>query len=327
MIFFVRRMSHAVVPWVLLIQLAGCGFGVSLKEPAEVRLQAQRSAFIRPGESTQESVRAALGEPWLQSRFWGFDVYRVNDTSTELGGLFVTILPIPIGVFTSQVEGYLLIAYDPMGRVDQVSSGNNTPGPLGEQHPLMLRARDLNLGIEKFSGRGTQLMADAKRLQDYLALRKHSNTCTVILACEETKPQKWPYEACPDRVVIDDDASIDPQPFFGSCDPASSCPPKILQAGQYMRVPMVHAISLPPGTHRLMMTSSTFKGQHETSFECAQGEVGYGIIRGHVNWDWWSPRTSTLNTSVTFEDDLPPQWASYSVLLYRQDHWLVQPEP
>ena len=47
MIFFVRRMSHALVPWVFLIQLAGSGFGVSLKEPADVRLQTLRSAFIR----------------------------------------------------------------------------------------------------------------------------------------------------------------------------------------------------------------------------------------------------------------------------------------
>ena len=324
--FRVRRMVLALAPWVLLIPLPGCGFGVPLKEPVAVTQQTQRSASIRPGESTRDSVRAVFGEPWLQSRFWGFDLYRAIDTSTELGGLFITIWPIPLGIFTSQVDGYVLVAYDTEGRVEQVSTGDTSKFP-GDQYPLMLRARDLSFGVEKNYQRGPQLMADANRLQDYLVLRRRSATCTLIVACEETGYQKWPYEACPNRVVVDNAESIDPTPFFACCDTGKDCPADFLQIGQVMQVPLIHPVNLPAGRHRLVMTSSTFKGTNETSFECAPGEVRFGIIRGHVDWDWWGPRTSMLNANLTFERDLPSQWKSYRMLLYRGDHWLAQPEP
>jgi hypothetical protein len=75
------------------------------------------------------------------------------------------------------------------------------------------------------------------------------------------------------------------------------------------------------------MSSATFKGRHETSFDCSAGEVRYGIIHGHVNWHWWGPRSSTLNTTVTFVEELPSEWASYSILLYSRNGWLVEAEP
>jgi hypothetical protein len=75
--------------------------------------------------------------------------------------------------------------------------------------PLMLerpplRARDLTIGIDRYHQRGLTLMADANRLQGYLALRRLSGTCTVFMACDENAYQKWQYETCPDRVAIDD---------------------------------------------------------------------------------------------------------------------------
>jgi hypothetical protein len=307
------------------VQLAGCGFGVPIKDPVAVTEQTQRSATIRPGESTRDSVRAAFGEPWLQSRYWGVDLYLALDTSTELGGLMITIWPVPLGVFTSQVEGYVMVAYDPADRVVAAATGNVSNWH-GSKDPLMLKARDLNLGIEKIYQRGPQLMADASRLPGYVALRRQAMTCTVILACEETGYEKWAYEGCPDRVVIDDAEPMDPTPFFGVCDPADSCPSKTLPRSVFVQVPLVHPVTLPAGPHRLTMTSTTFKGESATDFECAAGEVRYGIIHGQVSWHWWGPRSSTLTTSVSFEDVLPAGWGSYSMLLYR-GRWYAEPEP
>ena len=100
-----------------------------------------------------------------------------------------------------------------------------------------------------------------------------------------------------------------------------------MPAGLYLRVPTVYPLTVSPGRHLLVMTSSTFRGRHDSSFECARGEVLYGVIRGHVSWDWWGPRTSTLATTVSFSDTLPEQWSAYSVLLYRGERWFVEPEP
>lgn len=324
--FGLGRAAATLVVAAWLTVLTGCEFGVPLKDPVAVVQQSQKSSVIIPGQSTRTSVQTALGEPWLQSRFWGFDLYRAHDTAKELGGPVILILPVPLGVFTLQVAGYVLVTYDEAGSVTQVSSGNASRR-MGTQESLMLRARDLNLGVEKVAERGPHLMADASRLKDYLARRRSSGACTLVLACEEVKHQKWAYEACPDRVVIDNADPIDPQPFFGSCDPANACPPKTMPAGPYLRVPTVYPISLSPGHHRLVMTSSTFKGRHESSFECTRGDVLYGVIRGHVSWDWWGPRTSTLDTALLLSDALPEQWSSYSVLLYRGNRWFAQPEP
>ena len=306
--------------------LTGCGFGVPLKNAEAVDEQGRRSALIKAGQSTRTSVRAELGEPWLQSRFWGFDVYLARDTAKELGGPVILILPIPIGVFTAQVAGYVLVTYDEKGYVTNVSSGNASRST-GQQDALMLRADGLNLGIEKVAERGPHLMADADRLAAYLGKRRATDTCTIILACEEGKHQKWQYEGCPDRAAIDDAEPIDLQPFFGSCEPGKSCPPRTMPSGPYVRVPTVYPITLSPGKHRILMTSSTFKGRHESKFACTRGEVLYGVVRGHVSWDWWGPRTSTLDTTVSFSNTIPEQWSSYSVLLYRGKRWYVAPEP
>lgn len=326
----VRRLGSAFALWILLIQLASCGgAGISLKEPVAVKQQARRSAEFRLGESTRDDVLTALGEPWLMSSFWGFDLFRAGDSSKEIGVFFITILPLPVGVSTSQVEGYVLVAYDNTDRIAQIATGNVTRNMFPDGFRMLLRARDLSFGIDMYHQRGRTLMADANRLQDYLALRRRSGTCTVILACDEDAYQKWEYETCPDRVAIDDAEPFDPRPFFGYCEPGKSCPPKTLHATNSLPgwMPTVHPVTLQPGPHRLAMSSATFKGRHETSFECSAGEVRYGIIRGHVRWHWWGPRSSTLNPTVTFVEELPSEWASYSILLYSRNGWIVEAEP
>jgi hypothetical protein len=320
--------SSAFALLILSIQLASCGgVGISLKDPVAVKQQAQHSIELRFGESTRNDVHEALGEPLLQSGYWGFDLFRANDISTEIRVFFITILPIPVGVFTSPVEGYVLVAYDNAGRIAQVSTGDVSndrfPGDF-----QMLRARDISFGIDKYHQRGLTLMADAARLQGYVAVRRPSGTCTVIMACDDNEYQKWPYETCPDRVAIDDAEPFDPRPFFGHCEPGRSCSPNTLNATGPLRwMQTVHPITLRPGSHRLTMSSATFKGRYETSFECAAGEVRYGIIRGNVNWHWWSPQSSTLNTAVTFTDALPGKWASHNILLYNRNGWVVEAEP
>lgn len=320
----VHRKAPVLVSCIILTLLPGCASQITPSQyPVAVTQLTQRSATIRPGESTRDNVRAAFGEPWLQSRFWGFDLYRADDTLKELYDL---VLPI-----TVNIEGYVLVTYDKTGRVGQVTSGiahkahRETHGILDSQ-PMMLRAGELRLGVEYFKD-GPLLMADASRRQDYLELRRRSASCTLILACADMhnpgrQNESGPY---PDRIAIDDAEPIDPQPFLGMhCNPIGSCQPPFNSS----MVQLVNPISLPPGHHRLVITSSTYKGQHETSFECSPDEVRYGIIRGHVNWDrWHNPRNSTLETAISFEEDLPPQWASYSILLYRHDHWLAEPEP
>jgi len=115
----VRRLAAVLA---CLVALTGCGWGVPLRKPELVTQQEASRATIRPGESTRAEVREILGEPWLASRYWRTEVYRVSDKRTEAQGFFILVLPIPMGVFTAKLRSYVLVAYDDEDRVSQVAS-------------------------------------------------------------------------------------------------------------------------------------------------------------------------------------------------------------
>jgi hypothetical protein len=313
--------------WLSLVAVvSGCTFGVPVQHPEQVEQQAQRSAAIRPGESTRTNVIEALGMPWLHSDYWHVDVYRARDVAREVGGLVVLIYPVPLGVFKSEVEAYVMVVYDDAGVVTSVVSGS-TAHSLGDQPSLMLRTAGLTLGLERFGKRGLHFMADGQHLVDYLHRRQVTGACTLVLACQEDAHEKWAYETCPDRVAVDDGPVLDPQPLTAACAAGQPCPAGESIGAPYMRVPLMLPLSMPPGRHRLSMSSSTFKGSHAEPFECSAGQVRYGVIRGHIKWHWWGPRKSTLDNTVTFEDSMPSDWNSHSMLLRRGDQWIAEQEP
>lgn len=292
-----------------------------------MKQQAEQSLKIRIGESSRADVRALLGEPWLQSDFWHFDLFRAESEQKELSFFVFFTPPVPMGVFTWKVGGYVLVSYDSAGHVAKVSADNASRG-MGDQDALMLRAGELNIVIEPLGDGSPQLIVDPAHLANFLALRRASPVCTLILACSRpASSQRWPDENCPDRVAIDDGEPFDPKPLYAVCDPASNCPPTAVPGNMFARVPLLVPFTLPPGQHRLQMSSSVFKGRMEAAFECAAGEVRYATVNGQVNWHWWGPRSSTLDTTATWSGDPPTDWSSRSVLLYRRDRWMAEPEP
>lgn len=307
--------------------LGGCGFGIPVKDPTQVRQQVEQSMKIRIGESSRADVRTLLGEPWLESDFWHFELYRAESEQKELSFFVFFTPPVPIGVFTWKIGGFVLVSYDSAGHVAKVSAGNASRS-MGDQDALMLRAGELNLVIEPLGDGSPQLIADPARFAGFLALRRASPVCTLILACSRpASPERWPDESCPDRVAVDDGEPLDPKPLYAVCDPASHCPPTAVPGHMFARVPLWVPFTLPPGQHRLKMSSSVFKGNMEAAFECAAGEVRYATVSGQVNWHWWGPRSSTLDATVSWSADSPADWSSRSVLLYRHDRWLAAPVP
>lgn len=309
-------MARRILPWLLLIFLVwGCEIAVPMKKPIAVMQLEGRSSGIVVGKSTRDDVRSALGMPMLQSRFWGVDVFKVSDTSTAIG-----IFPIP-GVFTAKDQGYVLVTYDEAGCVAQMSAGS-TYRSMGEQQPLMLKASNLYLGIEKTtvgeSPHGPQLIADAALLPAYLELRRRSSTCTLILAYQDAENPEIPFHGCPDTVVVDDTEPLDPTPFYARCGLDPQCPPDVWQLTP---VPLLLPLTLSPGGHRLVLSKR--KTLHEVSFDCDAGEVLYGIIQGQVNKDWWG---FTFDYTVTFTQTSPAELSTYSVLLYSDDRWLAEQE-
>ena len=311
-----------------LLPVAGCAFGIPLKEPDIVTRQAERSSTLRVGESTVANVREALGEPLLQSRYWGVDVYETEDLQKELAFFVFFTPPVPMGVFSEKIGGYVLVTYDNKGLVSKVVSGTAASDGINGQDGLVLGAGDLHFVIEEFGTHGPQLIVQSTRLQDYLTLQRDSSECILVLACERPRsPERWPNEACPDRVVIDAGVPLEPQPLFSACEQAT-CPDTAVQGGGgYRHIPLLYPVALSSGQHQLELSSSIFKGRDVSTFSCVPGQVLYGGIHGNVDWHWWGPGSSTLNASVSMSAYPPPDWKSYSGLLYRLDHWLVAPDP
>ena len=325
--FSVRRLGLAFALWIVLIQLSSCAeLAIPLKKPAVARQQAQHIAEFRLGKSTRDDVRTALGEPLVQSNFWGFDLFKAVGTSKEIGVALMMGIPMPFGYFTTQVESYVLVAYDNAGRIAQVASDYHSESYASDSSFSLLRARDINFDTyyeyNMNNVRGLILTVDAIRLQDYLALVRPPGTCTVIMACDETI-RKWNFpNTCPSRIAIDNSYPLEIHSFFGrSCEPGRSCPPATFNNEGILKrdmIPMVQPFILQPGPHRLLVGNPDFKIRSETSFECSAGEVRYGILK-------W--RSVAPNVSVTFVDELPAGWGSYSFLLYYRFSWLVESEP
>ena len=307
--------------------LVSCGFGIPLKKPEIVKRQTERSGTLRIGESSVADVHTILGEPLLQSLYWGVDVFQVEDVQKELAFFIFFTPPVPMGVFTTKVGGYVLVTYDNNGLVSNVASGTASNG-MGGQEALMLRGGDLNFVIETFDLRGPQLIIQSARLLNYFDLHRAAQECTLVLACELPKTsERLPNEACPDHVVIDAGEPFNLQPLFTTCEP-DNCPDTAVPGGSgYMHLPLLYPITLSHGHHQLELSSSIFKGRDVSTFNCDSGQVLFGIIHGRVYWHWWGSRSSTLNTSVSLSAAPPSDWRSYSALLYSYNNWLVEPNP
>ena len=281
--------------------IAGCGtFSIPLNKPTLVTDQAERSVTIRRGESTRADVRAALGEPLLESSFWRVELYRVEDEKLKLKLHFIGV-PLPVPMPSSEkYHGYVLVTYDTAGRVSQLSSGSHSEGWMANDTDkrIFLRADELAI-IE-----GPVLLADSNRLLAYLAERSHATSCTLVVAAEVHE------DFFPRQVSIDDGELFDLTLIrrFGD------------------KLPVLYAITVPPGQHRLLITSSFLDGRAEASFECATGQVLYCIVNSRVEGkSFWSH--GKLQATAAISAVSPEAWKGRSIVLYSKGRWLVEPEP
>jgi len=308
-----------------LAVLEGCAFGIPLKKSTVVPQQAERSATIRLGEAMRAEVRAALGDPWLESDLWRAEVYRSDDKRTELGFAVAIVIPVPVGVFSEKRHGYVLVTYDAAGRVSEVSPGVASDGMLASNTGkwLAIRAGEISFVVDPVGNKTrSTLLADASRLAGYLEERRRADGCTLVAACAGD-------EGCPDELAVDGGEPFDPSPVTALCAPGAPCPKgaqpteTLIEGKRFVLVPVLHAIDVAPGRHHLRVTSSRIRGGAETSFECAQGEALFGAIRSHaVGASWFSK--GTLEATVTFSATPPAAWESYSIELVRNGRWLVE---
>ena len=100
------------------LALAGC-FGIPVHRSSVEEDLPKKTAPIVVGQTDRVDVRRVLGEPWVSSDYWGFDLFRISDWNGWLGVFFIYV---PIGGF-ERVNGYLLVSYGAGGRVSTFDKG------------------------------------------------------------------------------------------------------------------------------------------------------------------------------------------------------------
>lgn len=324
-----HRRSLLVIAASLVPFLAGCwGIGKTLHEAKLIEAHQMRQATIHPGETTRAEVLELLGQPWLSSPHWRFDVHRVTDYDHEIGVMFFLYWPIaPAGSGRIDWEGYALITWNDADVVASQAAGKVNRNDYLERGQLILRADELTLATYQpylVNEDGLALWTSHDGLQNYLERRTSADACTVVLACDRGKP-------CPDRVTIDGGPPFDPGFVKLFCVEGSGCrdadsDPAASKAANrpVFRMPLLHPLELAPGEHRISLADRLRKGTAETTFSCLPGQVLFARVQAEVvEESFW--RGVRLQPNALLIDALPRDWSNYGVVLWRDGRWFVTP--
>jgi len=318
----VARLDITMLLAAAAMLVSACGVSLRVTRPKAVEEQARRSAAIVARETTRSAVHAALGAPWLASREWNIEAFRADAEQREIGFIVLFTPPIPIAAPREHVTGFVLVSYAPDDVVAEVRAGS---APSGDPRGVLLRVGAVSLGIEGVEPRGAQLFAEASAWPQWLAARRASHACTLLLACEPSARDRWLDESCPDRASVDGAEALDLRGYLVACD-GGNCPEGAREGGSFARIPLAVPVSLAPGSHVLALASSTYLGRSEQAFSCAAGNVRFALVRGDVKRHWWGPSKSTLEARAEISD-APDSLGARRILLYRGARWLMEPEP
>ena len=293
------RRRAVVVGALAVFALGGC-LGIPLHSSSVEEDLPKKTAPIVVGQTDRVEVRRVLGEPWVSSDYWGFDLFRISDWN---GWLAVFFIYVPIPVF-EKVNGYLLVSYDAGGRVSAFDKGVTSREftDATGSNSLRLAAADLGFIVEGDTVPPVLAVSPALRDQ-YLSERAPRDRCTVVVGCT--------IGSCSSNLSLQvDEGEAWSLPY--SSDPVPPIARNRLEPE-----------TLAPGEHRVRLIEPAFRGGSKTwadkRFVCATGEVWYGLLLDN----------ETLGTSdvIKLSRDMPETFREQPMLIWREGQWLVPQEP
>jgi hypothetical protein len=298
------RLQARVAGALLAIALGGCGVYPLKQSQIETRLD-QMTAPIAVGKVDRVAVRRFLGEPYLSSEYWRFDLFRITDSSKEI---LVLLIPIP----QEYVDiGYVLVTYGADGGVSAFDSGATLDKPQSWAQPnLVLQAGTVGFAAEPAArilrptgsdteAAGQTLFVAGGPRDEYLEMVSNASHCTVLTGCQAG-------QTCTNSLFVDDGEA---RAMPGSLAAPSRTPD---ERGDYPQVVWnwLVPLSLPPGMHSIQ-TFVDRKPFASASFECAAGELLY----------LW------IDQPMRLSRDSPAGLQEQPLLIYRDGVWLVPNEP
>jgi len=268
------------------------------------------------GESDRAAVRRLLGEPWLHSDFWRFDLFRMTDRATAVAVMIV----LPLWVGSDTVNGYVLVSYDERGTVSDRStgvvegdsiSGRSLVASAGSSSAL-ISAGDVTFTVDALEQTPSVYVSTRRRDEFLEQSRRSDSQCLLVLGCVSS--------LCTTGIAVDGGPPRAlPAAYRGN--PASD------GAGtESWRQLWLAPIALAPGAHRIVLVppkDATLEAA--TELRCAAGEVLFAAIdvRRTDRLRWKMP----LEGEIRISRGMPESLQDQPFVIWRDGVWLVPSEP
>lgn len=280
--------------------LHGCG-EMSVRESQVEQTLTPKTASIVVGQTDRAAMRQLLGEPWLASQYWQFDLFQLSGQNSAL-----TIIFIPMLYSTEDVRGYVLVTYDEHGVVAAFGHGIAREGNTGMSTfpvSVSIRAGDIEFRASG-DGERTYLAVDPPRAEAYLASFPAQNGCRILLGTVGDR--------CGTRVTID------------------GGPPVVMPTESTDWRPAWLPIEVAPGTHGVEFASDiwhcAFEGREQVSCAAAENRYAAVALTPVEATSAWQLK-ARLAATVTVAGAPPDAFHGHALILHANGAWRVQPEP
>lgn len=275
------------------------------------------------GESDRAAVRRMLGEPWLHSDFWRFDLFRMTERVTA-----VAVMILPVWVGSDTVNGYVLVSYDERGAVSDRSTGvvegDNISGQsLASSGPrsALISAGDVTFTVDAVE-QSPSVYVSTRRRDEFLEQSRRSDSqCLLVLGCVRSYCDTGIVSYCDTGIAVDGGP---PRALPGAYTghPASD------GAGtEFWRQAWLAPIALAPGAHRIVVVPPRYATlEAATELRCAAGEVLFARIDVRLKDDrlrWKAP----LEGDIRISREMPESLQDQPLVIWRDGVWLVPAEP
>lgn len=305
-----------------------------------------RAAEVR-AQLPREKVHALLGDPWLASERWGFELFRV--ARKQRSGVFATplFLPVPIGVVSNELQGYTLVDYDAAGRVEELDSGYTT-GPKRTwamasrpTDDVFLHAGDTQCLMPAEGPEGALVSISLERFLRDRAVAVPAARCLLLMAYRPSKEPTTYVESFlqTSRLNLDDEprrqlpwylrTRLRPTRPSTPEEPETSCAERGARPIEdWCLHELIVPLSLAPGVHRLRFTGGVGEtGDVQGEVTCTPGELQFAVaVTEREAYRRALLKTYRISGRLEVGAQPPADWSGKRVLVYQRGEWLIGPE-
>ena len=319
---FIRSIIGTLVCVVSVFVLNGCADVIGSHRTQVRDMPAKIEHKLSPGD-TRQKVRALLGQPLIDSRRLGVEVYQL--TGRDLDIILFAILPAPVP--GTKVIVTVLVVYDHHDIVKNIASGlweNNISKPkLSEVWVNAGGFSFTNLSPHPFIPPDTLIGPPISR-KEFTTEPITSGRCALIFL---------PNDCLNGKVSLDSSLFADFK-YLGR-DLGRGFGRGLGRGGlcfspSHTKYDTFHKLfirkEIAPGHHELSVHERILHGEFERTFVCRQGETHYAQLEvQNIIRNWWVDR---LEGSLTINTTVPDRIAEVDELrpiLWHRGLWYVPP--